>query len=143
MKAYAFTALLLVLIGCSDKAEIQKLQAENLQLKSQVTQLQLQIGQAKSLLAKKQAMPVKIGFRKALMGAGFVVVLNTAIKQDFPVVVIFKSKSLGTTYRYQVNLSQSVPSEIGHLQGATIFPGDEIIVENNQYESVSAICPTT
>jgi hypothetical protein len=149
MRAFFLVPFFFLLIGCSDKAELQRLRVENSQLKSQVALLQFQVGQAnthlqetKLQLAKKPAMPVKIGFRKALMGAGYVAVLNTTIKQDFPVVVIFKSKSLGTTNKFQVNLSQSTPSEIGHLQGATIFPGDEIFVENTQFESISATCPS-
>ena len=149
MKSVFITLSLILALGCGQKSEIQRLQAENAQLHSQMSSLQFQLSQAtgklqeaKTQLARKPAMPVQVNFRKAVMGSGCVVVISTTVKQDFPVIVEFKSKSLGTIKRFQVNLSQERPSEIGHLEGATIFPGDQVTIQNNQYESVSATCPS-
>lgn len=148
MKSVFVAIFAVLLLGCASKDEVQKLQSENARLRLQVSQLQTQVDQAnrflhetKAQLARKPAMPVQIAFRKALMGAGHVAVISTTIKQDFPAIVEFKSKSLGVTKKFQVNLYQSRPSEIGHSEGATIYPGDQIIVQNEQFESVSATCP--
>ncbi len=148
--------------ACAPKSEVTRLQTENSRLQAQVMQLQVQVtqlqaraaqlqdqlmqrntqlSQANTELARKPSMPVRISFRRAVMGSGNVVVLNTLIKADFPALVIFKSKSLGTTKTFQVNLHQNAPTELGHMEGATIYPGDEITVENQQFEAVSAVCP--
>lgn len=76
-----------------------------------------------------------------MMGPGGVAVFQTTIKEDFPVIVTCKSKALGTVNRFRLNLSATGTAELGHMQGAAIFPGDEITVENNEYESISVICP--
>lgn len=84
-------------------------------------------------------MPVTVSFHKALMGAGYVAVFNTTIKQDFPVLVTITSKALGTTQRLTLNLSQATARKIGHLEGAAIEAGDEIVVGNTNYEPLSVI----
>ena len=153
MKKILILTLSLFVVACVPKSDMEHAQTENNQLRAQVAQLQQQVTDlqsklqeansqltaAQSQLSRRPAMPVTVTFRKALMGPGYVAVLNTTIKQDFPVLVTVKSKALGTSQQHRLNLSQVAAQQIGHIEGDPIEAGDEIVVENNNYESLSVI----
>jgi hypothetical protein len=83
--------------------------------------------------------PATVTYRKAELGSGYVLVINTTIKQDFPAFLVIHSVGLGTTKRYQLNLSWKHATEFGHMQGAAVYPGDEITLENNQYKPLRVV----
>ena len=80
-------------------------------------------------------MPVKIGLRKALLGGGNIAAFSTTIKEDFPILVTVKSKALGTSKQFRLNLSASSATEVGASNGVQIDFEDEIIVENTNYRT--------
>ncbi|MBI4825154.1 MAG: hypothetical protein HY807_01845 [Nitrospirae bacterium] len=129
----------LLFVACVSKSEFEKAQAENSNLRAQIAELQSKLSEAKSELERKPAMPVKVTFRQALLGPGFVAVFNTTIKQDFPVLVTVKSKALGISQKFKLRLSYVATSELGHSEGVTIEAGDEVIVENNNYEPLVVV----
>lgn len=145
--------LSLLFAACVSKSELEKAQTENNNLRAQVAQLQQQVTElqsklqetssqlstATSELARKPTIPVKISFRRALLGPGYVAVFNTTIKQDFPVLVTIKSKALGTSQKFRLSLSQATSTELGHSEGAPIEAGDEIIIENTNYEPLAVV----
>lgn len=145
--------LSLLFAACVSKSEFEKAQTENNNLRAQVAQLQQQVVElqnklqetssqlsaASSELARKPAMPVEVSFRRALMGPGYVAVFKTTIKQDYPVLVTVNSKALGTSQKFSLRLSQVRSTGLGHSEGATIEAGDEIIVENNNYEPLAVV----
>ena len=134
------TLLSIFVVACVPKSELEQAQAENNSLRSQITQLQQQVTELQSKLMRKPILPVKINFRKAFLGPGYVAVFKTTIQQDFPVLVTVKSRALGTTsQKYKLNLSITMPAELGHVEGTPIVAGDEIIVENNNYEPTSVV----
>jgi hypothetical protein len=94
---------------------------------------------AEIMLDRKPDMPVRVSFRRAHLGPGFVAVFSTTIKQDIPILVTVKSKALGTTQRFPLHLSQAVPSELGHAEGVAIDSGDEITVTNSNYDPLAVV----
>lgn len=143
----------LLFMACVSKSEFEKAQTENNNLRTKVAQLQQQVTElqsklqetsaqlsaASSKLARKPAMPVKVSFRQALLGPGYVAVFNTTIKQDFPILVTVKSKALGISQNFKLRLSYVATRELGHSEGATIEAGDEVIVENNNYSPLVVV----
>ncbi len=151
--APAFLAL--VLCGCVSETALDKSRTEVGQLQAKVAalekvnadqrqrigeldaagnQMKTQLEAAEKKLSQKPEMPVQVAFRKAFLGTGYVAVFNTTIKQDFPVLVTIKSKALGTSKQFQVNLSRSGSAELGAGEGAIFYPQDELILENINYE---------
>lgn len=156
MKKVVPAVLLLgCIVACVPKSQADQLVAENTRLQSQVIELQAQVSKlnaelsatksrlsdAGARLARKPEMPVQVRFRRALTGPGFVAIFNTTIKQGFPVVVRFHSTALGTDKSFQLNLDPNSPRELGHLEGAAIYSGDQLTVENNLYEPILVSCP--
>ena len=138
-----FALIALLGIGaCAPKADLDKAQAEVAQLSAKVTQLEKaneeqrqRIAKLEAIASRKPAMPVKVGLRKAFLGSGYVAVFSTTIKQDFPILVTFTSKALGTFKQIRVNLTSSVPTELGRAEGVNVEPEDEVLLENTNYES--------
>ncbi len=107
------------------KREIERLKVENEQLKAQ--------------LAKKPALPVTMSLRKAMMGPGHVAMFNTTVKSPVSVLVTVKSAALGTTKKFELHLSPSIPTELGYTDGAAIEQGDTITLENNNYSPATFV----
>ena len=82
-------------------------------------------------------MPVKVSLRKALLGGGYVAVFSTTVKQDFPILVTVRSKALGTSKQYRVNLSSAGTTEMGTSDGFDVDPDDELFLENTNFESAT------
>lgn len=128
------------------QAQTAQLQAQNEQLQQRVHELEIQVGAAgekltatEKQLTRRPALPVKVSFRPALMGPGLVALFETTTKDSFPILVSIKSKALGNTQQFRLNLNYQNHSSLGHLEGASIEAGDEITVENKNYESMTMV----
>jgi outer membrane murein-binding lipoprotein Lpp len=146
-------ALVTGLAACVSKSELDAAQQQNTQLQTQVAELQKRVsdleGQlnaagsklaaAESELSRLPTLPLKVSFRKAMMGNGLVAVFVTTNKESFPILVSVHSKALGNTQQFRLNMRPQYPTELGHIEGASIDAGDEITVENKSYESVSLV----
>lgn len=86
-------------------------------------------------LSKKAALPVKVSFRKAWFGPGYVAMFETTIKNSVPILVTVKSAALGTVKRFELHLNQYIPTELG----AVIEKGDIIVLENDNYSTAVVI----
>lgn len=109
-------------------------------VKEQVAALDSQLAESQAALKKtlaaldaKTAVPVRVTFRKASSGPGYIAIFNTFIKQDLSVKVAFTSKSVGVTKQFPLELSSNLPSEIGFTQGADIEPGDTLQITHPDY----------
>ena len=156
------TALALILslslIACAPKSEVDKAQAEAAELSKKVSHLERlneeqrrriddlelavrqqtgKLAAAQQQLDRKPPMPVKVSLRKAFLGGGYVAVFSTTIKQDFPILVTVKSKALGTSKQFRLNLSSTQSTEMGRSEGLSIEPEDEVFIENTSYESAT------
>lgn len=99
----------------------------------------LLLGAMSSALA--DAFPANVAFRKAVTGPGYVLVIETTVKQDLPAVLAVTSVALGTTSRRTVNLTWRHPTQLGYLEGVTVYPGDHIELANNYYETLAVDLP--
>lgn len=88
-------------------------------------------------LNRKPPVPVEAKLRQALFGGGYILVLSTTVKKDFPVLVTIRSKALGTVKQFRVNLTATTASELGLREGASIDPDDEVVLENTSYETAT------
>jgi hypothetical protein len=122
-------------------AKIEELQMENSQLKTQLERLQGEGEQLKSKLAEKPKLPVTMSLRKALTGPGYVAIFQTTVKARVPVLATVKSTALGTSKRFELHLDPVGQTELGHLEGAVIEPGDVIILENTNFSPAAFTLP--
>jgi outer membrane murein-binding lipoprotein Lpp len=135
-----------LLCGCVPKSEVEKAQndlaaarAKIQLLESELRQTQAELKTAHATLAKKPALPVQVTFRKAAMGPGYVAIVSTTIKKDFPVLVHVASKAIDRTKEFRLDLSFTHPTEIGHVEGAPIEDGDQVEITNNDYEPLVVV----
>ncbi|MDR1146217.1 MAG: hypothetical protein LBK71_08795 [Verrucomicrobiales bacterium] len=96
------------------------------------------LADAYAKLAQKPPLPVTISFRSRLLHPGYAASFRTQIKKDFPVMVLIKSKSLGTTEQRQLNLSQLMAKELD----ISVFEGDAITVKHAEYADKTVVCPS-
>jgi hypothetical protein len=92
-------------------------------------------------LASAADFPVTAQYRKALTGPGYVLMVNTTIKEDFPAILTVKNSTIGTERRYEIFLSWRHKNQYGPLEGVTIYGGDEITIGNNNYSEMSFFIP--
>lgn len=137
MKILVWLVLAVLVSACVPKSDLDSANARIKQLEQSNAEQAAKIAELEGRLTKKPAMPVTVNLRKALLGSGYVAVFSTTIKQDFPVLVTVKSKSLGTSQQFRVNLTASGSTDLGSFQGASIEPTDELVIENQNYETAT------
>jgi outer membrane murein-binding lipoprotein Lpp len=156
IRAALLVAVSIVVGACAPRSEVDKAQTEAKELAAKVGWLERQndeqrkriteleaaaaqqsakLASAQQQLDRKPAIPVKVRLRPALLGGGYVAVFSTTIKQDFPILVTVKSKALGTSKQYRVNMSSTGTTEMGTSDGFNVDPDDELLLENTNYES--------
>lgn len=137
-----------IMCGCVPRSQLaeaqletQKVRAESAQkiaqLEVSLTTTQKELRDAKELLARKPEMPVRVTFRRALLGNSYVAVIDTTIKKNFPVLVTVSSKALGTERQYRLDLAYNSSAEIGHSEGSPIGEGDVVQIRNTEYQDLS------
>lgn len=92
-------------------------------------------------LASAADFPVIAEYRKALTGPGYVLMVNTTIKEDFPAILTVKNATIGTEKRYEIFLKWRHKNQYGPLEGVTIYSGDEITIGNNNYSDINFFIP--
>jgi len=111
------------------------------ELKTQVTTLQAQADQQSARLAVKPRLPISWIIRKALVGPGFVVVMNTALKEPLQVLATIKNPTLNTTKEVELHLNAAGPTMLGHAQGADLYPHDIVTLSNANYAPMEFSVP--
>ena len=99
----------------------------------------LLFGSAADALA--DSFPATVAFRKAVTGPGYVLVINTTLKQDIPAVLTVVSGGLGTENSYQINLTWRKSTQLGYREGITVYPGDKITLANSYYDELHVELP--
>ena len=124
MKRMSFLVLaMFVLIGCAPQSDVDE-------ANHKIAELQAKIDE-------KPALPVSMSLREAMMGPGHVAIFNTTIKAPVTVLVQLHSAALGTTKQFELHLEPNHATELGHMEGAVVENGDTIIIENQNYSSLS------
>ncbi|MBV5295529.1 MAG: hypothetical protein JZU58_24600 [Curvibacter lanceolatus] len=91
--------------------------------------------------AVAEVFPATVAFRKAATGPGYVLIINTTVKQDLPAMLTVTSGALGSVNRRTVNLTWRHPTQLGYLEGVTVYPGDHIELANNYYDTLTVDLP--
>ena len=77
---------------------------------TQVAALQAQADQQSARLAVKPRLPISRIIRKAILGPGLVVMMNTAVKEPLQVLATIKNPTLGTTKEVELHLNAVGPT---------------------------------
>jgi hypothetical protein len=88
-----------------------------------------------------ESFPATVTFRKAVTGPGYVMVINTTIKQDIPAIVTVFSTALSSETTHKVNLTWRKSTQLGYREGITVYPGDRITLTNGYYEVLQVEMP--
>lgn len=91
--------------------------------------------------ALADSFPATVRFRKAITGPGYVLVINTTVKQDIPAVLTVYSGGLSTEKSYQINLTWKKSTQLGYREGVTVYPGDKITLANAYYDVLHVEIP--
>lgn len=140
---WALSAVLAVLWGLSwhdSKTTIEQKDAEIVILKQQYQQLvndannKLAEAQSRIQRANQPEVPVRVGFRKALMSSGNVAGFNNTSGQTIA-ISINVSRSSGQSRSFEVTLDPGMTKEIGEREGWAFIPGDSITITQPGHKS--------
>lgn len=123
-----------LLVGCVPEAQHQATLDELKATKERVVILEQALELVKSRLAIKPEMPIKISFRRAIMGPGAVAKIETTVKKTVLVKVTVDDSVLGYKKEFKLSIDPTLGVEIGHAEGVPITDGDIITVFNSDYE---------
>jgi hypothetical protein len=84
---------------------------------------------AQVLAFAKPDLPVRVGLRRALLGAGMVLTVRNISRSDLPVTATFARPGAPPETRELVIPPNGV-REIGRLQGWEFLPGDSVALQN-------------
>jgi hypothetical protein len=80
-------------------------------------------------------MPLKVTYRKAVMGEGYVIQFHNISEDLLPIRVTFENPPTKTSKEFRLNIPAFKTKEFGHLEGWTALLGDKITVENANYKT--------
>jgi len=89
-------------------------------------------------LSRKPLMPVRLSYRKSLVGEGLVAIFRNTSAQHLSILATFVNPQLSVTSRYRLELPTDRDVSFGHLEGWRFNPGDEITLVNNEFEPLKA-----
>lgn len=102
-------------------------------LQGNVNQLQRQLAAAQSeiellrpLAEKARELPVKVTFRKAVLGNGYVLGIHNTSQQSLSLGVKLTNPTFNKTKTFRVDLDGGAVKEIGRSEGWTAMANDSI-----------------
>ena len=84
-------------------------------------------------ISSKAPLPVKVSYRDALLGPGYVAQFRNESPRYLAVVVSVKNPTTGQTVNSRLDLPPEQLVEIGHAEGWTFVSGDTITLEHTDY----------
>ena len=116
------------------KADADNSRAELAKVKDEFFSASSALSKAQTELAKKPALPVKIGYRAALVAGSQVLRITNFSGEALPVLLMIKRPATGKTFEKELVLRTDLAAEFGHLEGWAFIAGDVITLKNNGYE---------
>lgn len=113
----------LILQNTKVEAQNQKLAAVNAQMQQQVQ------------LASQPELPIAVGFRPAVFGHGQVARLEVQSREGMAVKAHIVDAASHASHDFIVNVDPGRFTEIGHMQGYTFEPGDELTLAHDGFKS--------
>ncbi len=87
-------------------------------------------------------LPVAVTYRKAMMGAGYVLQIRNSSGKSLPLKITLTNPTFNKTKTFDVVADASPkPFEIGHLEGWTLTSGDVIQVSSEGFEPMQGKVP--
>lgn len=120
------------------KAELANLNITASQLRSDLTSTQSNLV---AILSKKPYVPVRVSFRRSLLGRGLVGIFENTSNKYLSVVIELTNPTLNRTRRISLNLNPGIQQEIGHVEGWTFASGDVISLYHNDYDTTKKVVP--
>jgi hypothetical protein len=91
--------------------------------------------------ANKPPVPVRVAFRAAFMGQGFVATIRNATDGPLNVIAELREPGSEATRSVSLALDPNGTTEVGYAQGWTITSGQSISVAASGYRNVTAFAP--
>jgi hypothetical protein len=123
------------------QAKVEQLQSQSSQLQSQLNDANSQITQLQPLAAQARKLPVTARFRKAVTGAGFVLLLQNTSRKPLALSVTLSNPTFNKSKTYRVDIDGGLMKEIGYLEGWAFTSGDQIQIQNAEYDPLSVTIP--
>lgn len=86
-------------------------------------------------------MPVAVACRKAVTGAGYVLILHNMTSKPLALSVTISNPALNKTNTYRVDIDGGLMYQTGSPEGWALISGDQIEVENAEYDPFIAELP--
>lgn len=112
-------------------------------LRSQVSQLQTQLDDATHrqhpvdwYATHSRPLPIRATYRKALLGPGYVLVLQNTSSESLSLVVKLESPTFQRQKTFDVVVDRMRVAELGHLEGWRLASGDLIEISHEGFEPI-------
>jgi len=86
-------------------------------------------------------MPVVVGYRPALLGAGLVAQIKNVSGRHLSLLTTLKNPTTGQQKVVRIDVAPGQVQEIGHLEGWTFASGDQITIAHNDYRPWAGSLP--
>ncbi len=136
--------------GTKLQSQLQAVRSDSAKLQTQLEQALSEIAKMQPLAAKALEMPVKIGFRKAILGDGFVAVLQNTSTKTLSVDVKCTDATTARSREFRVVMDGFDPGrhvggyptkEIGHQEGWAFASGDKLQLSCAGYDRKERTVP--
>jgi hypothetical protein len=92
-------------------------------------------------IAAKPALPVEVGFRKALLANGLVAIFRNISFRELSILATFTNPTMKETKTFRLDLAPNSPKQFGHLEGWNFESGDIITLRHNDYQTWTGTFP--
>lgn len=99
------------------------------------------VNAALSRIKNLPKLPIDVGYRKALMGAGLVGQFRNNSNRFLAVIVSVYNPSINQRKKFRLDISPNEMKEIGHMEGWTFSSGDIITVSHDEYQTAELKMP--
>jgi hypothetical protein len=130
--------------------EVLRQSIQVLELRERLTKSEVSLQEKTAALATRDAalaeanrplVPVRVAFRAAFMGQGFVATIRNATDGPLNVIAELREPGAEATRSVSLALDPNGTTEVGYAQGWTITSGQSVTVAASGYRSVTAFAP--
>jgi hypothetical protein len=91
--------------------------------------------------AALKALPIGVGFRKAILGHGEVAVLRNLSGSGLAVKARIVDAATHQEHDFTIDVDPGRPTEFGYVQGYAFEPGDAVTLSHDGYKTVYWVVP--
>lgn len=121
-------------LGQELEAARNSLAAEVAEKTRLTSELNVAQGRLTTELSRKPSLPIRLTYRKSMVGEGLVAIFRNTSAQHLSVLATFVNPQIGVTRSFRLELPPDQDVSFGHLEGWRFNPGDDITIVNNEFE---------